>query len=120
MDKLGKYKTKLIGIWYALILIILASLLYEQTAKFDFTSILFWVRWALLIVALLLSFYVLEDILMPHKVARRVEKVFSKELQRKDHRIRQLKEEKDLFMNSALKRSEENQKLKEALRRNSK
>lgn len=100
-------KPCLITIWYSIIVIILAALLYEHTARLDFSSAVFWLRLVFILVALLLTFYVVEDILLPVKAARKVEKIFSKELLRKSAEIKKLREEKEIFMRSALKRAGE-------------
>ncbi|MFC1731872.1 hypothetical protein ACFL6I_16255 [candidate division KSB1 bacterium] len=106
-------KIKLIRIWYGVIILILVALLYEHTVRFDFSSILFWLRLMFLLVALFLTFYVVTDILRPEKAARRVEKVLGKEIRRKSGEIKQLKKEKDMFARSAMKQAARNIELKQ-------
>lgn len=101
-------KIKLIGLWYSIIVIILIALLYEHTVKFDFSSIVFWLRLVFLVVALLLTFYVVSDIMKPKKAAKRVEKILGKEIRRKSGEIKKLKKEKDMFAKSAFKEAEKN------------
>jgi len=99
---------KLIRLWYGIIIIILVALLYEHTVKFDFSSIMFWLRLIFLMIALLLTFYVVRDIFRPEKAAKRVEKILGKELRRKSGEINKLKKEKDMFARSAIKQAEKN------------
>ncbi|PIN86344.1 hypothetical protein COV19_05095 [Candidatus Woesearchaeota archaeon CG10_big_fil_rev_8_21_14_0_10_44_13] len=101
-------KIKLLKIWYGLVILILVSLLYEHTTKFEFTSIVFWLRLVLLLVALLLTFYVISDVFIPVRAAKRVENVFVKEIKRKNSEINRLRREKEMFARSALKEAEKN------------
>ena len=68
-------KIKLIRIWYSIIIIILIALLYEHTAKLQLSNIIFWLRLLFLAVALLLTFYVVNDVFRPEKAAKRIEKI---------------------------------------------
>lgn len=106
-------KIKLIRLWYSIIIIILVALLYEHTVKFEFFSIIFWLRLIFLVVALLLTFYVVSDVFRPEKAAKRVEKILGKEIIRKSREIKHLKKEKDMFARSARKQAEKNVDLRE-------
>lgn len=101
-------RIRLIQLWYSIIIIILVALLYEHTAKLQLGSIVFWLRLLFLLVALLLTFYVVSDIMRPEKAARRVEKVLGKEIRRKSSEISKLKKEKDMFARSAMKQAGKN------------
>lgn len=102
MDMSGRLY--LLRIWYGIVILILVALLYEHTAKLELGSIAFWIRLVFLLAFLVLTFYVIDDLLMPERSARRVERILSKELLRKSRQIKKLKEEKAILFNSALKR----------------
>jgi len=111
------YKHRLLGIWYAIILVILVSVLYEHTTKFDFQNFWFWIRLMFFMVALILTLFVVQIIFKPNSDVGKLRGLFDSQIKKKDGIIKKLKLEKEMFMKSALKRSEENQRLKERFRR---
>lgn len=102
----------LLKIWYGIVIILLIALLYEHTVKFDLTSIVFWLRLVFLIIALMLTFYVIGDVFMPVRAARRIEGIFARQLRKKSNEIRRLKREKEMFARSAMKQANKNIEMK--------
>lgn len=101
-------KISLVHIWYGIIVAILVALLYENVVKIELGSAAFWLRLVFLLIALVLTFYIVGDIFRPEMAARRVEKIYSRELRRKSEEIKRLKMEKELFASSALKQASKN------------
>ena len=104
-------RISLIHIWYGIIVAILVALLYEHAVKIEFGSAVFWLRLVFLLIALVLTFYIVGDIFRPEMAAKRVEKIYSRELRRKSDEIKRLKMEKEMFARSAIKQAKEKMEL---------
>jgi hypothetical protein len=95
--------------WYVLFLLIVVSMITELLLNQRFLSFMFWFRLILSLTALIASFFILARFHALHnKQVSKVQKVqhtLHEELKRKDMQIKKLKEERQIFLDTAVKQA---------------
>lgn len=110
--------------WYCLVVVLLVALLFELLYPPLFLSPFFWFRLFLVVVALIGSFFVFGE---HQKKQNRHQTEYERlrngllaELQKKNVEIKRLKDERQIFLNTAVKQATRTMEVSESMRKNRK
>ncbi len=101
--------------WILTILALLIVIFYELVGAFDFSSMFYWIRIAVVLAITIFTFYIVymrNTNKNPPK-----ERWYAEELRRRDKHIEELQKEKDLLFKTSLKQSENAAKWSDYARR---
>ncbi|MDO8642555.1 MAG: hypothetical protein Q7R76_03120 [Candidatus Woesearchaeota archaeon] len=114
---------RLFFVWYSLVVVLLVSFLFEVLIHPTF-SLLFFVRLFLVVAALIGSFFVVGAQQKKHTAHQtdygRMKNGLLAELQKKNAEIKRLKDERQIFLNAAVKQATKTVEFSERLSKNHK